>query len=373
MVGCAWSAPFTLDCPDGLIREGSNSLRIEVTNLPANRIRQMDIDGAKWRIFGDVNILDIMDGKEGRSDITSYASWQLMPSGLCSPVQLVPLQKSEEILLVEQVTFAEEGYSAYPVYRMSIADGTPVVSLSATGYDAYSVEITADGAALVTLRQQSDEYIPFVAVDANGKEYRAYMKAFGAYRPVAAYDFTSTEAPLCGWNSNPELVIRGFEQTGKVPRFVSKKSGKVVSEMYDGLTFTSELSNYFYFYPGYGMNIMRACELTVEANEGAVAMMSYLIGDSEGTPYQAADSLVTFRQYDATLGHIAFELHPLGEFYIYRRLSLYEPQPAADAIADVENNRLSAPVYYDLQGRRIVKRPSYHGIFIDGRKKRIAR
>lgn len=372
MIGCAWSAPFVLDCPAGLIHEGSNSLRIEVTNLPANRIRQMDVNGTKWRIFGDVNILDIMDGQEARNDISSYASWQLMPSGLCSPVQLVPLQQSELTLRVEQVTFAEEGDYAYPVYRLSIADGTPIVSLSATGYDDYSVKISPDGSALVILDRKSDEYIPFVATDANGNEYRAYIKAFGAYKTVAVYDFTSSEAPLCGWNSTADVVIRGFEQTGSVPRFTSKKSGKVVSEMFDDLTFTSEMNNYFYFYPGYGMNLMRACKLSAKANEGTVAMMSYLVGDSEGKPYEAADSLIIFKQYEAATGNIAFDLHPLGEFYIYRRLSLYEPLSESDGIDKLQISNFKHQTIFDLQGRRLITKPK-KGIYIEERKKRIVR
>ncbi|MBR0275830.1 MAG: glycosyl hydrolase family 2 [Prevotella sp.] len=372
MIGCAWSAPFVLDCPAGLIHEGSNSLRIEVTNLPANRIRQMDVNGTKWRIFGDVNILDIMDGQEARNDISSYASWQLMPSGLCSPVQLVPLQQSELTLRVEQVTFAEEGDYAYPVYRLSIADGTPIVSLTATGYDDYSVKISPDGSALVILDRKSDEYIPFVATDANGNEYRAYIKAYGAYKPVAFYDFTSSEAPLCGWNSTADVVIRGFEQTGNVSRFISKKSGKVVSEMFDGLTFTSEMNNYFYFYPGYGMNLMRASKLSAKANEGTVAMMSYLVGDSEGKSYEAADSLIIFKQYEAATGNIVFDLHPLGEFYIYRRLSLYEPLSESDGIDKLQISNFKHQTIFDLQGRRLITKPK-KGIYIEERKKRIVR
>ena len=38
--GCAWSAPFIIDLGN-LVKEGENTLKIEVTNLPANRIRQM--------------------------------------------------------------------------------------------------------------------------------------------------------------------------------------------------------------------------------------------------------------------------------------------------------------------------------------------
>ena len=91
-VGCAWALPYVVDCGDAVV-EGTNTLRVEVTNLPANRIRQMDIDGRQWRIFEDVNILDISKGNIGVSGITSYADWKKMPSGLNSEVRLIPMRK----------------------------------------------------------------------------------------------------------------------------------------------------------------------------------------------------------------------------------------------------------------------------------------
>ena len=36
-LGCAWAVPYILDCGNAL-KKGKNELRIEVTNLPANRI-----------------------------------------------------------------------------------------------------------------------------------------------------------------------------------------------------------------------------------------------------------------------------------------------------------------------------------------------
>lgn len=40
-IGCAWAAPFILNT-NGTLRKGRNEIRIEVTNLPANRIADMD-------------------------------------------------------------------------------------------------------------------------------------------------------------------------------------------------------------------------------------------------------------------------------------------------------------------------------------------
>ena len=80
-IGCAWAVPFVLDCRDAL-KKGKNTLRIEVTNLPANRISDMDRRGIPWRKMKEINVVDINYKK------TSYAHWLPMPSGLNSDVKL---------------------------------------------------------------------------------------------------------------------------------------------------------------------------------------------------------------------------------------------------------------------------------------------
>ena len=81
-IGCAWAVPFILDCQQTL-RKGENELRIEVTNLPANRIADMDRRGVPWRKMKEINVVDINYQK------TSYAHWEPMPSGLRSDVMLI--------------------------------------------------------------------------------------------------------------------------------------------------------------------------------------------------------------------------------------------------------------------------------------------
>ena len=80
-VGCAWCVPFTLKL-DGVLRDGENSIRIEVTNLPANRIAAYDRRGVKWRKFNEINVVDINYKR------TSYADWKPVPSGLNSHVKI---------------------------------------------------------------------------------------------------------------------------------------------------------------------------------------------------------------------------------------------------------------------------------------------
>ena len=81
-IGCAWSVPYVLDCKNTL-KKGKNTIRIEVTNLPANRIADLDRKGVKWRKMEEINVVDINYKK------TLYDTWEPMPSGLNSKVRLI--------------------------------------------------------------------------------------------------------------------------------------------------------------------------------------------------------------------------------------------------------------------------------------------
>lgn len=79
--GTVWAAPF--ECRIGnLLKAGENKLRIEVTNLPANRISDYDRRNINWRVFKEINIVDLNYKKTG------YANWKPVESGLCSPVSI---------------------------------------------------------------------------------------------------------------------------------------------------------------------------------------------------------------------------------------------------------------------------------------------
>ena len=84
-IGCAWSVPFVLDCKNTL-KKGNNKIRIEVTNLPANRISDLDRRGVKWRKMEEINVVDINYKK------TLYDQWDPMPSGLNAEVRLIAYQ-----------------------------------------------------------------------------------------------------------------------------------------------------------------------------------------------------------------------------------------------------------------------------------------
>jgi hypothetical protein len=88
MIGCAWAVPFVLDCQDAL-QPGDNEIRIEVTNLPANRIAEMDRQHVPWRKFNNINVVDI------NYEHTTYDQWEPVPSGLNSSVLLIRYHTTE--------------------------------------------------------------------------------------------------------------------------------------------------------------------------------------------------------------------------------------------------------------------------------------
>ena len=65
-------------------RRGRNVLELDVTNLAANRIRDMDRRGVPWKVRRALNIVNI------RYQPFDASKWPPEPSGLLGPVRLVP-------------------------------------------------------------------------------------------------------------------------------------------------------------------------------------------------------------------------------------------------------------------------------------------
>lgn len=82
LAGTAWSLPFEVQV-GGFMKDGLNILEIEVTNLSANRIRDMDIRGVPWKKMGDINIVSV-----NSLDKLDASVWPLCESGLLGPVRL---------------------------------------------------------------------------------------------------------------------------------------------------------------------------------------------------------------------------------------------------------------------------------------------
>lgn len=83
-LGTVFMAPYRV-WAQGLKRTG-NRLEVEVTNLAANRIRDMDRRKIVWRNFYDINLVNI-DYKP-----FDASGWPLRDSGLLGPVTIVPIR-----------------------------------------------------------------------------------------------------------------------------------------------------------------------------------------------------------------------------------------------------------------------------------------
>jgi hypothetical protein len=80
-----WSLPMRTKI-GAFIKTGVNTLALEVTNLPANRIRDLDQRKVEWKKFHEINFVNIFYRPFDAS------KWPLQPSGLLGPVTLTPLQ-----------------------------------------------------------------------------------------------------------------------------------------------------------------------------------------------------------------------------------------------------------------------------------------
>jgi hypothetical protein len=87
--GILWSIPFQARIGQYL-KAGKNTLKIEVANLMANRIRDMDKKGIEWRKYHEINFVNINYKNFDAS------GWQPQPSGLLGPVTLTPVKQSME-------------------------------------------------------------------------------------------------------------------------------------------------------------------------------------------------------------------------------------------------------------------------------------
>src|SRR5690606_3475035 len=72
------------------LKEGGNKLRVEVTNVAINRIRDLDRQKVKWQIFDDINIVGI-DFSNNRYVPLNTADWPIRNAGLLGPVTLMPV------------------------------------------------------------------------------------------------------------------------------------------------------------------------------------------------------------------------------------------------------------------------------------------
>ncbi|MCP4313821.1 MAG: glycoside hydrolase, partial [Bacteroidetes bacterium] len=84
-LGCLWSVPFSTVTDK--LQKGRNTLEIEVTNLSANRLRNLERKGIEWKIFYEINMVN------RHYEEFDASIWDPMPSGLLGKVTLTPISK----------------------------------------------------------------------------------------------------------------------------------------------------------------------------------------------------------------------------------------------------------------------------------------
>jgi hypothetical protein len=83
-VATLWCPPFSAELGRAL-RPGENLLEIEVTNVAANRVRDLDLRHVNWKSFYEINFVNF----EYRPFDAS--TWPIRDSGLIGPVVLTPM------------------------------------------------------------------------------------------------------------------------------------------------------------------------------------------------------------------------------------------------------------------------------------------
>ena len=71
--------------------QAKNVLAISVSNLAANRIRDLDRRGVAWKKFYNVNFPARLPENRGPDGLFTAAGWDPLDSGLLGPVTLTPL------------------------------------------------------------------------------------------------------------------------------------------------------------------------------------------------------------------------------------------------------------------------------------------
>ncbi|MFT4062928.1 MAG: glycosyl hydrolase [Edaphocola sp.] len=84
--GYVWCYPMDIKVGN-FLKNGQNELKIEVSNVMANRIRFMDRKGIVWRNYHEINFVDL------RYKPFDAANWDVVPAGLAGPVLLQPLKE----------------------------------------------------------------------------------------------------------------------------------------------------------------------------------------------------------------------------------------------------------------------------------------
>jgi hypothetical protein len=82
---------YRISIPNDIMQE-DNILEIEVSNLMANRIADLDRRGVNWKKFYNINFPPRRRENRGPDGLFNASRWAPKDSGLIGPVQLVPIE-----------------------------------------------------------------------------------------------------------------------------------------------------------------------------------------------------------------------------------------------------------------------------------------
>jgi hypothetical protein len=89
-LGTLITSPFSLRIPAARLR-ASNTLEVEVSNLMANRVIDLDRRGVRWKKFYNTNFPARRPENRGADGLFDASRWAPKDSGLLGPVTLTPL------------------------------------------------------------------------------------------------------------------------------------------------------------------------------------------------------------------------------------------------------------------------------------------
>lgn len=90
-VGTLIQAPFTLTIPSDKLKD-QNTIAVEVANLMANRIADMDRRNVQWKIFYNINFPAYDRKNVNNQGLFDASEWLPLDSGLMGPVTLTPVK-----------------------------------------------------------------------------------------------------------------------------------------------------------------------------------------------------------------------------------------------------------------------------------------
>jgi hypothetical protein len=227
----------------------------------------------------------------------------------------------------------------------------------------------SDDFSQITVTGQAQDLIVLTASDTADGQCSAYLKANGAYAKVREADFSNDEAPLCGWQvMTNKTSMTGFTGSYAWRRAPGKNTATEV-QLAEGVSCRSDRGAYYFFFPSYGMNTTVDVSMEVAAQQGDVALLSYVLGGSPAVDFDEGSRLLL--STTATDSLICFEMPDRNSFMLYQQLQQYRPLSGSAAVVVPHTGGAESALFYSLQG--VPTLTPKRGLYIRNGKKTIVK